>query len=45
MRISSDQNGSVENAYLGFEVRRGRAGEKDCGGVARELLGPVVLKH
>jgi len=43
MRISSDQNGSAENAYLGFEVRRGRAGEKDA--VARESLGPVVLKH
>jgi len=28
MRISSDQNGSVENAYLGFEVRRGPVGKR-----------------
>lgn len=35
MRISSDQNGSVENAYLGFEVRTRCAGEENCGGVAR----------
>jgi len=36
MRISSDQNGSVENAYLGFEVRRaGCEGEENCGGGAR----------
>lgn len=27
MRISSDQNGSVENAYLGFEVRHGLVDE------------------
>jgi len=35
MRISSDQNGSVENAYLGFEVRQGSVGEKNSDGGVR----------